>query len=43
MVLLSLLLLSRRLLLHRGVRCLQTAAEAAVDVSYTRGLFLFEN
>uniref|UniRef100_A0AAV1U8D7 Acyl-CoA dehydrogenase n=1 Tax=Peronospora matthiolae TaxID=2874970 RepID=A0AAV1U8D7_9STRA len=33
----------RLLLLQRGVRWLQTAAEAATDVSYTRGLFLGVN
>ena len=33
----------RLLLLQRNVRSLQTAAEAAADVSYTRGLFLGVN
>ncbi|CAI5731605.1 unnamed protein product [Hyaloperonospora brassicae] len=33
----------RLLLRHRNVRSLQTAAEAAADVSYTRGLFLGVN
>ncbi|KAG3116617.1 Acyl-CoA dehydrogenase family member 9 [Phytophthora idaei] len=43
MVMLSLLRPSRRLLLQHGARSLQTAAEAATNVSYTRGLFLGVN